>query len=164
MKNTLTGMLWAWIAAIMMTGAACAAETLPFVKGSYAAIRQAHAGRPLIIHIWGLSCGPCLVELPEWGKLATERPGVALVLVNADRADIQSAKRIIDVLSKSGLSNAESYAFADRYEDRLRFEIDKTWQGELPRSVLISATGVATTLEGVADMATVRAWLDRTVR
>ena len=33
----------------------------------------AHAGQPTVIHFWGLTCGPCLVELPQWGDAAGRR-------------------------------------------------------------------------------------------
>jgi thiol-disulfide isomerase/thioredoxin len=139
-----------------------AAEPQPFVKGTYEAIRLAYSGQAVIVHIWGLSCGPCLAELPEWGKLAAAGSGVKLILINADRTDLQSGKRIADTLARAGLADAESYAFADRFEDRLRFEIDHDWQGELPRTVMISADGQTTTLSGVADMSMVRAWIEQT--
>lgn len=143
---------------------AASREPLPFVKGSYRDMLRAHAGQPIIVHIWGLSCGPCLAELPEWGRIAAERPHVKIVLINADRPDLQAGKRIDATLAKMGLGKAESYAFADRFEDRLRFEIDADWQGELPRSIMIAANGKATTLAGVADMAAVRAWMDATAK
>lgn len=145
---------------LILAPVAHSSEPLPFVKGTFAQVLQAHAGQPMIVHLWGLSCGPCLSELPEWGQLAKRQPDVKIVLINADRPDIQSNKRIDATLAKAGLSSAASYAFADRFEDRLRFEIDTQWQGELPRTILVSADGKITTLAGVADMAAVRAWID----
>ena len=50
---------------MLMSFSACGrAETV--CEGSWQALRQAHDGRPTIMHFWGLTCGPCLVELPEW--------------------------------------------------------------------------------------------------
>ena len=154
--------LWMFICGLWLVFAPVAAsgEPLPFVKGSYAEVLQAQAGQPLIVHIWGLSCGPCLAELPEWGRLAAERPRVKVILINADRSDLQSGKRIDATLAKAGLGAVKSYVFADRFEDRLRFEIDAEWQGELPRTIMISADGKVTTLAGVADMAAVKTWID----
>lgn len=148
------GALW-----LVLAPVAASSEPLPFIKGSYAEVLQIHAGQPLIIHIWGLSCGPCLAELPEWGRLVAERPQVKIILINADRPDLQSWKRIDATLAKVGLATVKSFVFADRFEDRLRFEIDAEWQGELPRTIMISSAGKSTTLAGVADMAAVRAWI-----
>jgi len=146
--------------ALFLAPVGASSEPLPFVKGSYAELLQSHAGQPLIVHIWGLSCGPCLAELPEWGRLAAERPHIKIILINADRPDLQSWKRIDATLAKVGLGTTKSYVFADRFEDRLRFEIDAEWQGELPRTILISTGGKVTMLAGVADMAAVRAWIE----
>ena len=60
-------------------------EVRDFVSGSFDKIRHAHAGQPAIVHFWGLRCGPCLLELPEWGRLLRERPGVNLIVVHGDR-------------------------------------------------------------------------------
>ena len=65
-------------------GVAEAAEPLSFERGSWAKLRANHAGQPIVVHLWGLTCGPCLVELPAWGKLQAERADLKLVLVAAD--------------------------------------------------------------------------------
>jgi thiol-disulfide isomerase/thioredoxin len=138
---------------------AVAADQHPFVRGSWQELRQAHAGRPTIVHFWGLTCAPCLVELPSWGELLRERPRLDLVLVAADaRADDQV--RMSETLGKAGLSSAERWGFADRFADRLRFEVDPRWRGELPRTLLIAGDGTVTAISGVADLASVRTWLD----
>ena len=40
----------------------------PFVRGSWQEVLRAHAGRPTLVHFWGVTCGPCKVELPLLGK------------------------------------------------------------------------------------------------
>jgi len=139
--------------------AAAAADPLPFGRGSWAKLSEAHAGRPTVIHFWGLTCAPCLVELPHWGRLAAERPDLQLVLVAADPVP-QDPQRLADVLTRAGLGKTESWSFTDRFYERLRYEIDPTWAGELPRTVMVDRKGNATILPGVADIARVRAWLD----
>jgi hypothetical protein len=59
-----------------------------------------------------------------------------------------------------GLSGAENWIFADDFVERLRFEIDPRWHGEIPTTLLITGDGKTTTIEGAADPAQVRAWLD----
>jgi thiol-disulfide isomerase/thioredoxin len=156
-------LLLALVLASATLGTAQAAEPLPFQRGSWDKLRAAHAGEPTVIHFWGLTCGPCLVELPNWGKLAAERRDLRLVLVDADPVP-QSPERVAKTLDLAGLGKAESWTFTDRFYERLRYEIDKTWAGELPRTMLVARDGSVTVLPGVADLAKVRAWLDTQTR
>ena len=61
--------LLAALLSIVSFWSAEAADPLSFERGSWAKLRASHAGQPTVIHFWGLTCGPCLVELPHWGKL-----------------------------------------------------------------------------------------------
>jgi len=144
-------------------GAAHAAYPLPFERGSWAKLRAAHAGQATVIHFWGLTCGPCLVELPNWGKLAADRPDLELVLIAADPLP-QPTDQLAATLDRAGLAKAESWSFTDRFYERLRYEIDTTWAGELPRTLMIARDGTITVLVGVADLDTVRRWLDSQAR
>jgi thiol-disulfide isomerase/thioredoxin len=136
-----------------------AADPQPFERGSWAKLREAHAGQPTVIHFWGLTCAPCLVELPHWGALQAQRPDIRLVLIAADPLP-QDPERLAATLAKAGLDKTESWSFTDRFYERLRHEIDPAWAGELPRTVMIDRSGRATVLPGVADLARVRQWLD----
>ncbi|MFO1163195.1 MAG: TlpA disulfide reductase family protein [Reyranellaceae bacterium] len=135
------------------------AAPLAFERGSWAKLRTGHSGQATVIHFWGLTCGPCLVELPQWGKLSQQRPDLKLVLIAADPLP-QDPDRVSATLERAGLAGSESWSFTDRFYERLRYEIDPAWAGELPRTVMIDAKGEATVLPGVADLAQVRAWLD----
>lgn len=139
--------------------ASFAQEQRLFIRGSYDAIRASHSGKPLIVHMWGLTCTPCLTELPQWGQLAARHTDVALVLIEADRAGGTPDRRAHDRLISAGLGSVESWVFGDRFEERLRFEIDPDWQGELPRTLLITASGAVTAIVGPAEMAEVERWI-----
>lgn len=122
-----------------------AADIRPFVKGSWGDLTAAHAGRPLVVHFWSLGCAPCLAELPQWSKLARERR-FDLVLVTPD--PIEDRARIAAMLRRHGLDGIESWAFADPFTERLRFEIDRGWRGELPMTRVVPAGGEAETVIG----------------
>jgi len=154
--------LFAFVALVLgvaALGTAHASDPLPFERGSWAKLRAAHVGQATVIHFWGLTCGPCLVELPNWGKLLAERSDLRLVLVAADPVP-QSTEQVAVTLDRAALGKAESWTFTDRFYERLRYEIDKAWAGELPRTLLIARDGTVTVMPGVADLAKVRAWLD----
>jgi thiol-disulfide isomerase/thioredoxin len=147
------------IALFGLAGIAQAAEPLPFERGSWAKVRDSHAGQPTVIHFWGLTCAPCLTELPQWAALQAARPDLRLVLIAADPVP-QDPERVTGTLARAGLGNTESWSFTDRFYERLRYEIDPAWAGELPRTVMIDRNGKATVVPGVADLAQVKAWLD----
>lgn len=137
-----------------------AVDPQAFERGSWAKLTAEHKGQPTIVHLWGLTCAPCLTELPHWAKLQSERPDMRLVLVAADPVP-QPPARVEEMLARTGLGKTESWSFADRFNERLRYEIDPTWSGELPRTMMIDRDGRVTTLPGVADLAAVKAWLDQ---
>jgi thiol-disulfide isomerase/thioredoxin len=132
----------------------------PFVRGSWAQLQQAHRGTPAIVHFWGLSCAPCLAELPRWGQLLHDRAGLNLVLIAADPVPEDPA-RLEATLDRAGLASADRWMFADSFQDRLRFEVDPDWAGELPFTVRITADGKTTSQIGTLDFATLETWLDQ---
>jgi hypothetical protein len=88
-----------------------------------------------------------------------ERSDLDLVAIDADLIPNQ-VEDASEMLARTGLAGAENWIFDDPFTERLRFEIDPRWQGEIPRTMLIARDGAATIIEGVADPAQVRAWLD----
>lgn len=155
-RTLLMGLLF-----LALAGPAPAAETQealrPFVRGSWQHILRAHAGQPLIVHFWGVTCGPCKVELPLLGAFMKAYPSIAMVTVSADLVpNLPAAARAM--LERSGLGSAESWIFDDSFVERLRFEIDPKWQGDIPRTLLVASDGKVTTLEGVADIAELEKW------
>jgi thiol-disulfide isomerase/thioredoxin len=141
------------------TAFAATADVRAFERGSWQEIRKAHAGEPVVVHFWGLTCGPCRGEMPEWGKFFKQHTDLHLVMVDADLVP-NERDAVRAVLVQSGLLAAENWMFNDDFVERLHYEIDPHWQGEIPLTLLIAPDGTTTKLEGVADFAKVSAWLD----
>jgi hypothetical protein len=129
-----------------------------FGKGSWQDLTGARKGQKLIVHFWSVACGPCLTELPEWGKFLARHPDTPLVLVNWESRP-QPADRIRDTLAKAGLADAENWTLADDFEQKIRFEIDRDWMGELPRTQLIAQDGSMSIISGTMDFTKLSAWL-----
>jgi thiol-disulfide isomerase/thioredoxin len=140
--------------------AAHAAEPKPFAEGSWQALRQAHHGRPTLVHFWGLTCAPCLIELPQWARFARERRDADIVMVGADPVAERPAD-LAKALTKAGLDEVESWRFADDFAERLQYEVDPAWHGELPFTVLLARDGTSRTVLGTVDFAELNAWLGR---
>ncbi|RTM13602.1 MAG: TlpA family protein disulfide reductase [Bradyrhizobiaceae bacterium] len=142
-------------ASTVALGAASALK--PFERGTWQAVLRQHAGRPVLVHFWGVTCGPCKVELPLLGQFAKDNPDVDVVTVSADLVpNLPGATQ--SMLDKAGLSSTENFIFNDGFVERLRFEIDPSWQGDIPRTMLISREGTVTTIEGSAEMADLEKW------
>lgn len=150
------------LAALLMLipAAVPAGQPHRFERGSWAELVAAHRGRPTIVHFWGVTCGPCLVELPEWGKFRERRPDAEIVMVEAEAVPGASAG-VSAPLVKAGLGAAESWWFADPFVERLEHEIDPDWRGELPYTVLLARDGSTTAVTGAVSFTELGAWLDR---
>ena len=147
------------IAVLALTPAATVAaqEVRPFVRGSYQQIVSARQGKPFIISFWSLSCSYCKVELTMLKKLAKKYPRLDLVLVSTDTQEEE--KMVSATLAKLPLGKAETWLFADDYADRLRFEIDKKWYGELPRTYFFNANKEVKAVSGKLEQSEVEQWI-----
>lgn len=146
-------LFWCWATA---AGAAPDAPR-PFVTGSMKEIASAHAGKPFILAFWSLSCVPCKTNLELFGKLLRQHPRLPLVLVSTDTPDANPA--ILAMLENHGLGQLRTWVFADPFVERLYFEIDRRWRGELPRTYLYEASHQARTVTGKLDEAETRRWI-----
>jgi thiol-disulfide isomerase/thioredoxin len=127
-----------------------------FDRDSFAQIRSSHAHKPLVVHIWGLTCGPCLVELPKWGQMRKAYPDMNLVLIQADEGSADAVEAAVEHAGLQGVENWSTRSEIDEFE---RASIDASWVGDMPRTLLISADGEVTTLKGVVDPGVIMHWL-----
>jgi len=134
-----------------------AQEIKPFVRGSYQQIISARQGKPFVVNFWSLSCGYCMVELDMFKKLAGKYPKLDLVLVSTDTPDEEKA--LSAALVKMASRKTETWVFADSFSERLRFEVDKKWQGELPRTYFFDAKGKVNAISGKVEQKEVEQWI-----
>lgn len=145
------------ILSIVPPTALAAQEIKPFVRGSYQQIVSARQGKPFIVNFWSLTCSYCKVELSMFKKLAKKYPGLDLVLISTDSPE--EAAPISATLAKFSLGKAEAWVFADSYTERLRFEVDKKWYGELPRTYFFNADNEVKAISGKLDQGDVEQWI-----
>jgi len=108
------------------------AEIKPFIKGSFEQIQQDHKGKSYIITFWSESCAFCMKELALFGRLSKTYPDVEIVSITTD--PFLEQQKVDHILSSKELINANKWVFADNYVERLYFDVDKQWRGELPLS------------------------------
>lgn len=129
----------------------------PFRSGSLTAIAAAREGKPFVLNLWSINCPPCRGELALLAKLAREHPKVDLVLVAADEP--ADAGEVQTVLADRGLGAVESWIFDEADAQRLRYEIDSVWYGELPRSYFYDASHKRIAVSGVLKEEQLSAWV-----
>jgi thiol-disulfide isomerase/thioredoxin len=149
-------MVVALIAGLIAVSVA-AQDVRPFSAGSYARILSAHGERPLIVAFWSLTCPHCQEELDQLARLSRAHPRLALVLVSTDSPADNTA--IAATLKRHGLDRAESWVFADDSPERLRFEVDRRWRGELPRTHLVAPGSPPRAVTGKLDTRELERWL-----
>jgi len=153
-RRRLPGLLWV---ALLAVSGVHAADLKPFVTGSADEIRHTHAGQAYVLALWSLGCPPCHEELAMLGALRHDQPDLRVVLISTDTPDDHAA--LLATLRRHGLDTAENWVFADAFTERLRFEIDRRWQGELPRSYLIGRGGTVQAISGRLKRAALKRWI-----
>jgi len=128
-----------------------------FVSGSMAKIKAAYAEHSFIVNFWSVDCPPCFKELAMWRTLSNRHTKLVIILVNTDNADMRD--QVMRVTRELGVDHLESWQFADPYTERLRYEIDKRWFGELPRTYFFSLKNKTWSISGAPERDRVEAWI-----
>ncbi|MEK7207078.1 MAG: TlpA disulfide reductase family protein [Pseudomonadota bacterium] len=145
---------------LLASGALVAAnQPRPFVSGSQQQILAAHQGKPFILALWSLSCVHCQEELAMFSALLKKHPGLDIIFVSIDSPEQSEA--LTAALQRHGLGRAESWVFADNFTERLRYEIDRKWHGELPRTYFYGVDHSVEAASGKLDPARIELWLTR---
>ena len=92
-----------------------------------------------------------------WSKLSQQYPSLKVVLVSTDGWELRHT--VTESLSELSVSTLESWLYAEENADKLRFEIDPKWYGELPRTYFYTATGEAEGVSGLIKQTKVEAWI-----
>jgi thiol-disulfide isomerase/thioredoxin len=146
-----------WIAA----QGAQAIEFRDFDAKSIATIRATQAGRPFVLAFWSIYCKPCRDELGQWGPLQRRYPNIQIILVATD--SLANRAILTKILSGHELSAVQTWAFADEFEERVRFAVDRSWRGELPRTYLFDSAHRMEVRSGPAELTWLEPWLARQV-
>lgn len=115
---------------IINTASANQTETIPFVKGSFSQIQKQRKDTPYIITFWSETCAYCMKELALLGELIKTYNNVEIVSITTD--PFLEDETVNRILSSKNLQHIDKWVFADNYAERLYYDVDKNWRGELP--------------------------------
>ena len=134
-------------------------EFMPFEINTRNVIEKKYLNQPLIISFWSIDCPYCIDDLKKLGKALSKNTNVKLITVCVDGKE--SAKKAERVLSQANLPKHEQYQYAEVDEDRLRYNIDPTWYGELPRTYFYDAAHQVTPLSGKISNSFLDKWFKK---
>jgi thiol-disulfide isomerase/thioredoxin len=112
------------------------ANLKPFIPGSYQQLLDHNPNKPFILVIWSITCSSCLKDMALLNKLHKANPKVNMVMLATD--DASATDDIQKILAKNDLTGLENWIFADENPQKLRYEIDPKWYGELPRTYFLN--------------------------
>lgn len=130
-------LLPAFLIYLATTASADSGSLKPFNSDSYHELLKAHSKQPFMLVIWSVTCSSCLKEMELLSILHKNRPALKIVMLATD--DASAAAEIQNILNKHQLSDTENWFFASENAQKLRFEIDPGWYGELPRTYFYDA-------------------------
>jgi hypothetical protein len=108
------------------------AEPSAFTSGSYQQLLANNANQPFMLVIWSVNCSSCLKDMALLSSIHKNRPELKMVMLAAD--DLSASEQIQQILEKNQLSDIENWVYAEENTQKLQFEIDPKWYGELPRT------------------------------
>ena len=144
MKTFLSSLLIAFI----LSSAVLAEDLKPYQHGDWQKLITTNPQRPLVVHFWGVTCGPCIKEMPLWGSFIKNNRNLNIIFVQVDNVPID---QMIKMLSKANLQTANNYYLNSHFDERLRYEINPKWRGETPMTLVIEKDNKQTLKIGNTD-------------
>ncbi len=144
----------------MCIASSAAAEPKKFLPKSMEQIVNARIGQPFLLILWSVDCPPCMKELVHLQQLKKQFKNGSIVLVSTDSPDMQ--KDVIKILADHELLSLENWLFDSNFSERLRFQVDPNWYGELPRAYFYNADHQRLAHSGTLSLDTLNRWLKQT--
>jgi len=104
----------------------------PFTSGSYQQLLTDNADKPFIVAVWSLTCPSCIKDMAVLSAVHKAQPDIKIIMLSTD--DISEAADAEKILASNQLTAVENWIYAEENTQKLQFEIDPKWYGELPRT------------------------------
>lgn len=117
-----------------------------FELGSFEQIVTDKNQQDHLVILWSFDCPPCITELEKISELHQQFPNYQLTLINTDAVEEQM--RVKKILQQFDLAGLDNWGFANSDEEKLRYDIDPRWYGDLPRSYFFPLEGKIKRLRG----------------
>ena len=121
-------------------------------------MKKSLQGKRHLLFLRSLDCPPCFKELALIGKMAKGRAEFPVILFNVD-LDVDADKVYREINLKYGLSSIPHYFISEDEYERVKYALDSSWYGELPKSYFIKEDGVWVGRSGLITEKTIDSWL-----
>ena len=92
-----------------------------------------------------------------WKSIARKYPKLPVILVATD--PLPQEQEVNRFLARYDPGPVQRWAFADEFSERVRYAVDRTWRGELPRAYFYDAAHRPLARSGLLDRAWVEDWI-----
>lgn len=135
LPNTLVTYCLFLLCGISLPVQAEQAQLRHFTSGSYQQMLKDYVDKPFVLMIWSINCTSCLKKMPLMSELRKSMPDIHLIMLATD--DTSATDRVKSILTENELNQADNWIFADTNPQKLRYEIDPKWYGEVPRTYFV---------------------------
>ncbi len=125
-----------------------------YEQGDWKKLVESRDTKPLVVHFWGVTCGPCLTEMSQWGQFLNQGHGQVLFI----QVDDVSKDITRNLIQKMHIDKAPNYFVRTKFDEFLRYEIDAKWTGEIPYTITIDKNGVQKAYAGNTNFKKLSAW------
>ena len=130
MKKYLTSL----VLSFLLVAPTLANDLKLYQKGDWQKVIDQNPKRPLVIHFWGVTCAPCVKEMPVWGKFTIDNKNLNVIYFQVDNVPLNQTQKMI---AKAKLESANNYTVSPPFDEFLRYEIHPKWRGETPMTLII---------------------------
>ncbi|MCQ8129123.1 TlpA family protein disulfide reductase [Methylomonas rivi] len=130
-----------------------------FNPGSYQQILRENAGQAFILAIWSVDCPSCIKDMSVLSQIRQNHPDVKIVMLSTDEPG--ATPEVKNILARHALSDLENWIFGSDDAQKLRYEIDPGWYGELPRTYFFTAGHARTAKSGALKAEELEAQITR---
>jgi hypothetical protein len=147
LKKNFSGLVFIFLASLNISAHAGNPTLSAFTSGSYQQILANNPNRPFMLVVWSVNCSSCLKDMALLSSIHKSRPELKMIMLATD--DLSATGQIQQILEKNQLSGIENWVYAEDNTQKLQFEIDPKWYGELPRTYFLDAAHLRTGVSGV---------------
>jgi thiol-disulfide isomerase/thioredoxin len=126
-----------------------------YQKGEWDSLLKKNSGQAVAIHFWGVTCAPCVREMPQWGRFLSADRNARVIFIQVDEVPLEATKKM---LAQARLDKVSNYYLNTPFDDYFRHEIDSQWRGETPMTLLINKNGKMLRKTGPINFAELKKW------